>query len=165
MRNVFASAFHFFLALGVSCASLFSFGLFLSLPLRASFISSFEKPNTFFNLGIAGALVSAMLFVSFYFVHRKSFYQLKMQTGKISVDQVLVEEVIHKFFSEKMPEMPNRIEVFFRRRRKMEVVVFVSDVFQKPFYEGIQKWEKELEKDLFNKIGYQGEWLLTVSVL
>ena len=88
-----------------------------------------------------------------------------MQTGDASVDQSLVEEIIHQFFSEKMPEMPSRIEVFFRRKKKMEVLICVPEAFQKPFYQGIQKWEKELEKELYHRIGYRGEWLLTVSTL
>ena len=165
MRNLFASAVHFLFALGVLCLTLFFFGLSLSLPLRSSFFSFFNQPNIFFYLGILGLVFSVVLFVGFYFLHRKSFYQIKMQTGEASVDQSLVEEIIHDFFSKKMPEMPSRIEVFFKRKKQMEVVVYVSDAFYNDFYEGIQKWEKDLEKELYNKIGYQGKWLLTVTSL
>ena len=165
MRNLFTSAVHFMLVLGISCASLFFLGVSLSVPLRSSFFSFFNQPDVFFHLGLAGLFFSFVLFLCFYSVHRKSFYQLKMQEGKTSIDQSLVEEVIHRFFSEKMPEIPNRIEVFFRRKKKMEVIIAVPDAFQESFYQGIQKWEKELDQELFNKIGYRGEWLLTVSTL
>lgn len=164
VKNSFlwASAFHFLLAALVACLGVFCVHLSINPLLQVSFFSLLREPGVLFYLGISGIVFSMGLFIFFYFVHRKPYYQLKMQGGFAEIDAAVMQEIITRFFVEKMPHIPARIEVSFLSKKEMEIKVFISGLLEEAFYKELNKCETSLKRNLANLTGYRGSWIVTV---
>lgn len=161
MKSGLLSALHFLLAILFAFASIFFLQAGLSPWLKVSFFSFFEKPGAFVFVGFMGVLFSLLLFVSFYFIHRKSFYRLRMEKGTYSIDELVAREFLVSFFAKQMPEVLFSIDVSFYRKKKMEIVAYVPSALRSAFYIQLSKLENSLAKELVDKLGYKGAWHLT----
>ncbi len=161
MKSGLVSAFHFFLAIVIAFSSIFFLQAGLSPWLKVSFFSFFEKPGAFIFVGFMGVLFSLLLFVAFYYIHRKSFYRVKMQAGTLSIEEEVVKGILEAFFRKQMPEISFVISIHFYRKKKLEIVAYVPAALRSAFYIGLAKSENALGKELLDKLGYEGAWHVT----
>jgi hypothetical protein len=160
--SLWASALHFLFATILACFGLFCVQLSFYPVMQGKVFSLLQNPGAFLYLGVGGLAFSLFLFVSFYFLHKKTYYQLKMKPGCVDIDSSLIQGVMEKFFAEKMPLIPVELEVSFANKKEMHVVAHVPSSLQEPFYRKLHKCEKALQQELFRVAGYQGSWTLTV---
>ncbi len=157
MRNI-SHAFHLFLSLFVLTLGL----LFFSLPFSQQLTSLFFSHLPLFSLLGLGLMVFGIFFVLGHFsLVSGSALTFKISSYEVSLS--LIQEAILHFCEKKHPEKKIAIEVFRRKKQRLEIVVHLKNgqLLDKED-RFLQEFKKEIKEFLSRQFDYQRTFYLTI---
>ena len=160
--HLLMSAVHFLFAVGVLFFSVFFLLVAHDPLLRSSFFQFFQQENRFVTVGVSGLVVSFSLFTGLYWIHRRHFYQVKMDHHRMEIDSALIKKYVQSFWEEYLPHSAIESDVVIHSEGELEIVACLKNGSSDPIYSNLQQIEKQLGAVLSKKVGYKKEFLLTV---
>lgn len=161
--NLLFSIVHLMISLFVLFFGALLVGLYYAEGLRA-FLANllYDKPLIFFSIGCFLVFFGVIMLIGFYFMNRRKYYQLKMETSKTSIDQSIIKEYVETYWKEVFPNYRGHIEVVIHPKQKLELIT------EMPARAGddetlLARIQNELGVLLARKLGYEKEFILTIS--
>lgn len=163
--NLLFSAAQFVFCVLVILLGGFFIGLEHAPMLRYSLADFFSKSEAPFSyIGYFILSVGFILLISFYFMHRGHYYQLKMGRREAYIDPAVVQGYIQEYWSKIFPEHHLDVVVSITRSQVIEMTVEFPPISQERQQAVLEKAENDLEQILLKRLGYQKEFLLSVLV-
>jgi hypothetical protein len=123
-----------------------------------------SNPSLFSVLGTSLIAVGALLFVIVFTLYKKVFYQVKMNAQDVQINPGLIETYVKKCMQEVFLKSPSYCEVVVRKDQTLEILTKLSSSSMEEHEKALALLEKKIGDLLKEKIGYQKEFFLTVSV-
>ena len=156
------SAFHFLLTSFFMMLGVFFIGLGKTPHMKDSFIQFFKvHPDLLSLIGIGILFFGAILFVVFFHLYKKVFYQLEMKSGSIQIDPSIIASYAVEQIHSVTKKRPISCEVVIGKDQKLEIITrFAKDatIDQENFF----KIEQALANVLSKKLNYQSSFLFTL---
>ncbi len=130
----------------------------------ADFFSRSQAPFSFIGYFILSG--GFMLLISFYFMNRGHYYQLKMGKREVYIDPAIVQGYIQEYWSKIFPEHNLDISVSITRSQVIviQMAVEIPPLSEERQQAVLEKAESDLEQMLMKRLGYQKEFFLSVLV-
>ncbi len=128
----------------------------------ADFFSRSEVPFSFVGYFILS--VGLVLLISFYFMHRGHYYQLKMGRREAYIDPAVVQGYVQEYWSKIFPEHNLDVVVNITKQQIIEMAVEFPSIVPEKQQAVLERAEQDLEQILLKRLGYQKEFLLSVLI-
>lgn len=163
--SVLLSAFHFIMASLLLMAGILSLGIGKVPHMKLMFWKFLESnPSLFSVLGTSLIAVGSLLFVILFTIYKRVFYQVKMNSQDIQVNPRLIEAYVKGCIQEVFPERPSYCEVVVRKDQTLEILTKLASCSIEEHEKALSLLEKKIGDLLKQKVGYEKEFFLTVSV-
>jgi hypothetical protein len=162
IENLLFSAVQFFLVLVVSCTGLFFIALPWAPQVRfkcAAFLS--QHDGFFIPLGAFFLAVGVALGVGFYFLQKRSYFQVRMSPS-VYIEKEVLRGLLETYWKTRFPESKLKTDVILHRNKKIELVA------ELPFLNAPEKALREIElevgKLLVQQLGYKRDFFFTFQL-
>ncbi len=120
------------------------------------------RPAMLFTLGIGVFSAGIFLMVGFFFMHKKRYYKVRMQCGKVEIEESIIQEYVASYWKSIFPDLAYELEVTLGQSQKIEIVTkFPSG--RKDDQELFDRIKNELGVLLARRLGYEKEFILTIT--
>lgn len=163
--NLLFSAVQFVFAVIVILIGAFFVGLQYASHLRFAIARFFSAAAVPFSL--IGYLILAcgiFLLAGFYAMYRGVFYRIKMGSGEICIDPVVIKKYVADYWKETFPQHNLASDVSISGGQKIEMFIelpLLDSEHQKAI---LEKAEQELSVLLHKHIGYKKDFTLSVLI-
>lgn len=162
--NILFSVVHLFVVLFILAAGIFFIMLPSLLSFRVNLASLLtESPSYFIKLGIAFSAFGLLLLVGFYMLNRKKYLVLKMDCGKTLIDEAIIKDYLKNYWKEVFPGQEVQSDVILHFPQKLEIIAQFPKMDGKIKDALLIRVQNELGVILARKLGYEREFLLTIS--
>jgi len=116
------------------------------------------------RIGIVFLVLGAALFFSLFLINRRRYYRVKMQAGKISIDEKLLRSFLSQYWKENFPEQPSDPDVVISAKSRLEILAELPHTkSEEEKEELLSRLEADLGGKLAKNFGYREEFFLTIS--
>jgi hypothetical protein len=166
--NALLSAVHLMVAFFVLCVGALFVAVSL-LPHVRYILTDFlfsPKVTTLFYIGIAILVLGFLLFFGLYFLGRKRYFQIQMQCAKLDVDEQIIREYVSSYWKNLFSDCSKKVDVIVHSGRRLEIISEIPQLCQEePREELLARIQNELGILLARRLGYEKEFILTLSEL
>ncbi|MDX8431292.1 MAG: hypothetical protein SNF33_05775 [Candidatus Algichlamydia australiensis] len=115
------------------------------------------------KLGIILIVTGFALIMTLFLLNRRRYYEVKMATGRASIDEKLLRSFLIKYWQERYPEQTHP-DVIVRAKKRLEILAELPKIDDPDEKEALlRNLEEDLGDRLFQNFSYQGEFFLTIS--
>lgn len=158
--NLFFSAVQFLFAVLVIFLGGFLVGIEHSPHMRFALADFFaESTASFAILGYGIVVLGLALLGLFCFIHRGSYYQVKMGS---EVDPAVIQGYASEYWKRVFPEHQLEVQVSLNKDQKIEMFVELPPIAEEK--QVLENAERELARVLRQKLGYRKDFLLSVLI-
>ncbi len=119
-------------------------------------------PALFFVLGYGSAIFTVVLLISFYAMNKKVYYKVQMNAQNALVNSSIFEAYVEQFWKEEFPELICQSEVLIHGDERVEILTSIGKGAHLLEEKQLKHVEAHLGRLLFHKIGYRGDFTLTI---
>jgi len=162
--HVLFSAAHLFVVTVILMLGILFLCLQESSALRVAFEQLLESEGAAFaRIGVTLIIVGVLLLLGLYKLNNHHYLTLKMGVSKTLIDEAVIKEYLTKYFKDIFPQEEVASDVAIHLPQKLEIIVQFPDMVEEKKIHLISRMENELGVLLARKLGYDKEFLLTIS--
>lgn len=120
------------------------------------------RPAILFSLGLMVFSSGAFLMLGFFFMHRKRYFKLRMEAGKMEIEESIIKEYVREYWDSIFPRKDYELEVVLGQSQKIEIVTRLPESSEDSS-ELLERIKNELGFLLACKLGYKKEFVLTIT--
>lgn len=160
-KSALFSAVQFLLVLVVCCAGLFLMVL-PSAPQVSTKCAAFliERTDLFMPLGGLVLAVGIVLGVGFYFLQKKTYFQISMKPPAY-LEAYVIQGILDHYWKNAFPGQNLKTEAIIHPDQKIELIAEFPLISEEQTPKMLKEIEHEIGHLLLRKLGYRKEFLFT----
>lgn len=116
------------------------------------------------RIGTIFLVLGTALLLSLFLINRRRYYRVKMQAGKISIDEKLLRSFLSQYWKENFPQQPSDPDVVVSAKKRLEILAELPFMKNKEEKEALlNRLEADLGSKLAKNFGYREEFFLTIT--
>jgi len=144
--------------------SFISLAIFCFPSLLMGFVSLvIQNPSFLVILSLSSLVLAICLILGMYKVAKKNFFQLSLKCPSVTIEEAIIKDYVDQYWKEIFPSSRIKSLVVLHSKHKLEIIANIPDL---PFEERndlFQRIQNELGVILARKMGYEKEFLLTIT--
>ncbi len=163
--NVLLSAIHLMvLILTILLGSIFSLGYIYPDIMDAFVKMIIEKPESVLKIGLIFLSLSFLLFITFYLMHRKKYFNVEMSPNISQIDTKVIKSYIEKHLKKMYPKKLTVSKVEILSNNKLEIVATMKKIDPSSQEDVLINIEEKIGKLLLEHLNYRKEFILTLNL-